>query len=106
MFSTLFTSKRKPTSIKNSKVNNNKTSHNLLDVLLAELGINSTNRVLTNDPHLKEEKSADGFKDTVAPTNELQKIELNQLAYSKLMAKKLQKAKFGKNKGKSILLHS
>ena len=98
MFSSLFTSKRKPTSIKNSKVNNNKISHNLLDVLLAELDINFTNRVLAND----EDKSTDGFKDT----HDLNKIEQNQLAYSKLMAKKLQKAKFGKKKGKSILLHS
>ena len=106
MFSTFFTSKRKPTSNKSSNDNNYKISHTLLDILLAELDINFFSKTESNELRMKEVKKVDKAKETGVLSDDLQQIALNQLAYSKLMQKKLQKTKLGKKKGKSILLHS
>tara|TARA_R110002049_G_C9173346_1_gene562251 strand:+ start:9191 stop:9508 length:318 start_codon:yes stop_codon:yes gene_type:complete len=105
MFSTLFNTKRK-TTLDRSFNNNNKMFHKLLDVLLTDLEINIPDRLLTNDHSCKEDKKVSSAKKTEVLSDDLKKIEMNQLAYSKLMAKKLQKTKLGKIKGKSILLHS
>lgn len=106
MFSTFFTSKRKPTSNKSSNDNNYKISPTLLDILLAELDINFFSKTESNELRMKEVKKVDKAKETGVLSDDLQQIALNQLAYSKLMQKKLQKTKLGKKKGKSILLHS
>ena len=106
MFSTLFASKRNTASSKSSNINSKKMFCNLLDLLLAELDINLSNRSMSNQLTLKENMKVVGNKKSDTFSDDLQSIALNQIAYSKLMAEKLQKTSFKKKQGKSILLHS
>lgn len=106
MISLLFANKTKTTTGKILKYNNKLPFYSFLEGLLTDIGVALSKK---NKKNLIEAPNAVKSKNTniaTSPPNELQKIAMNQLAYSKLMEEKMQKINFARTKANTNGIHS
>ena len=105
MLSTLFTKKNKSTSAKKLILDNKQHFFNL-ERLLAELGIKFSKNSASNKLALEQEKKVQDPVNTDRLQSDLQKIEMNQIAYSKLLKEKMYCSQIAKKKDKIVLMRS